>query len=171
MSTPNCWSLARNSTDWSARGVSAAASTAGSTASTTGATTTALTVSGYVPESRQVIAGSGLTGGGPLNADVTLSSDFSSTAPLSVNASGSAGSATTVSRSDHQHPAVNISSSSQVTGTLGLANGGTNASLTPAAGGIVYSGSSALAVGSVGTNNYHHHTRNDDVIEDRYYKL
>ena len=120
----------------------------------TGATTTALTVSGYVPESRQVIAGSGLTGGGPLNADVTLSSDFSSTAPLSVNASGSAGSATTISRSDHQHPAVNVSSSSQVTGTLGLANGGTNASLSASNGGLVWSGSSALAIGPTGTSGY-----------------
>ena len=37
----------------------------------TAATTIAATVSGYVPVTRQVIAGSGLTGGGPLNANVT----------------------------------------------------------------------------------------------------
>ena len=120
----------------------------------TGATTTSITVSGYVPVSRQVIAGSGLTGGGPLNANVTLSADFSSTTPLSVNASGSAGSATTISRSDHQHPAINLSSTSQATGTLGLGNGGTNASLVASNGGLVWSGSSALAIGPTGTSGY-----------------
>jgi hypothetical protein len=120
----------------------------------TGATTTSITVSGYVPVSRQVIAGSGLTGGGPLNADVTLNANFSSTTPLSVNASGSAGSATTISRSDHQHPAINLSSASQATGTLGLGNGGTNASLVASNGGLVWSGSSALAIGPTGTSGY-----------------
>ena len=37
-------------------------------------------------------------------------------------------------------------------GTLGLGNGGTNANLTATAGGIVYSGASALAISSVGSS-------------------
>ena len=118
----------------------------------TGATTTSITVSGYVPVSRQVIAGSGLTGGGPLNANVTLSADFSSTAPLSVNASGSAGSATTISRSDHQHPAVDLSNNDQIQNILGLQHGGTAKSIVPSNGGIIWSGADGLYVGPVGTN-------------------
>ena len=44
----------------------------------TSATTTPVTISGYVPDTRSVLAGAGLTGGGPLSSDVTLSVSFSS---------------------------------------------------------------------------------------------
>jgi hypothetical protein len=64
------------------------------TLATTGAITEAGTslVSKYAAIGRQVIAGSGLTGGGTLAADRTLTVNFAGT-----------GVATTVSRSDHNH--------------------------------------------------------------------
>ena len=40
----------------------------------------------------------------------------------------------------------------QIVGQVALINGGTNASLTAAAGGVVYSGASALAISAVGTS-------------------
>ena len=40
----------------------------------------------------------------------------------------------------------------QIVGQVALTNGGTNASLTAAAGGVVYSGASALAINAVGTS-------------------
>ena len=46
------------------------------------ATTIPATITGYVPDTRQVIAGTGLTGGGPLNADVTLAAALSDLLPL-----------------------------------------------------------------------------------------
>ncbi|MDE2589959.1 MAG: hypothetical protein KGL95_09890, partial [Patescibacteria group bacterium] len=49
--------------------------------------------------------------------------------------------------------AVNLANS-DVTGVLPLANGGTNANLTAVSGGIVYSGNSALAISTVGSNGY-----------------
>lgn len=52
----------------------------------------------------QVIAGNGLTGGGTLAADRTLTVATTATVPLNSAAGGSAGSAITFSRSDHQHP-------------------------------------------------------------------
>lgn len=118
----------------------------------TAATTTALTVSGYVPESRQVIAGTGLSGGGALNANVTISANLSDSTPLALNDSGTSGVSTSISRSDHKHPAVTLSSASQVSGILGLSNGGTAKSLTPVAGGILWSGADGLYIGPAGTS-------------------
>lgn len=116
------------------------------------ATSAAVEISGYVPESRQVIAGTGLTGGGALNTNVTLDVNFSDSTPTSLSDSGTSGSATTVSRSDHQHPAIDLSSPTQKTGVLGLANGGTAKSITPVDGGIVWSGADGLYVGPAGTS-------------------
>lgn len=107
-------------------------------------------VSGYVPTTRQVVAGDGLTGGGALNADVTLSADFSAATPSAGNGAGSAGIANTVSRGDHAHPAVNLASATQATGILPLANGGTGKDITPSAGAIVWCGADGLYVGPVG---------------------
>jgi hypothetical protein len=50
----------------------------------TSATETALVISGYVPDTRQIIAGNGLTGGGNLQANRTLSVDFTTNAPLAL---------------------------------------------------------------------------------------
>lgn len=116
----------------------------------TAATSVPVSVSGFVPTSRQVIAGAGLTGGGPLNADVTLVTDFSNSAPLVLDNAGSAGVATTVSRSDHQHPAVDLSDQAQINGILPMDQGGTARSLVPSAGAIVWSGADGLYIGPAG---------------------
>ena len=117
----------------------------------TAATTIAATVSGYVPTTRQVIAGSGLTGGGPLNANVTLTADLSDSTPLAGLTTGSAGVATSMSRSDHKHPQVDLSSANEVENILGLSHGGTARSIVPMAGAVVWSGADGLYVSAAGT--------------------
>jgi hypothetical protein len=114
------------------------------------ATSAAVTVSGYVPESRQVIAGPGLTGGGALNTNVTLGADFSSATPLALSGTGSAGVAITLSRADHRHPAVDLADQTQVDGILPLDQGGTARSLVPNAGAVVWSGGDGLYIGPAG---------------------
>jgi hypothetical protein len=116
----------------------------------TAISTASIAVSGYVPTSRQIIAGNGLTGGGALSSNVTVSVDFAATTPESVNTTGSAGVATTVSRSDHKHPAIDLADDDQVDGLLGLGNGGTARSLVANAGAIVWSGADGLYIGSAG---------------------
>ena len=74
----------------------------------TSLSTTPVVVSGYVPTSRQVIAGTGLSGGGNLTADRTLSVNFSSASPQSLG-SASAGTGVNASRDDHVHPAPYLS--------------------------------------------------------------
>lgn len=90
----------------------------------TSVTETALVISGYVPDTRQIIAGSGLTGGGNLQANRTLAVDFSATAPAALG-SASAGSAANSSRGDHVHPALNFANLTEYTGLLPLTRGGT----------------------------------------------
>jgi hypothetical protein len=124
--------------------------TVDSTGRVTAATTIPATISGYVPTSTQVIAGNGLTGGGLLSSNVTLSASYSASAPESGFQTGSAGVANTLARSDHKHPAVDLSADDQVDNILGLGNGGTARSLVPAAGAIVWSGADGLYIGPVG---------------------
>lgn len=107
-------------------------------------------VSGYVPETRQVVAGAGLTGGGPLNANVTLAANLSTATPLVTDNAGAVGTSTAVARADHQHPAVDLSDQRQINGVLPLDQGGTSRSLVPAAGAVVWCGADGLYVGSVG---------------------
>jgi hypothetical protein len=116
----------------------------------TAATTVPATISGYVPTTTQVIAGNGLTGGGALNGNVTLAASYSASAPEFGFQSGSAGAANTLARSDHKHPAVDLSNDDQVDNLLGLGNGGTAKSLVAAAGAIVWSGADGLYIGPVG---------------------
>lgn len=116
----------------------------------TAATTVPATISGYVPTSTQVIAGNGLTGGGALSGNVTLSASYSASAPESGFQTGSAGVANTVARSDHKHPAVDLSADDEVDNILGLGNGGTARSLVPEAGAIVWSGADGLYIGPSG---------------------
>ena len=118
----------------------------------TAATTIPVTVSGYVPNSRQVIAGQGLNGGGALNNNVTLNANLSNSTPLAGNQTGAAGSSTDLSRADHTHPAVNLSVDNEVDGILGLSNGGTAKSLVADAGAIIWSGADGLYVGPVGVS-------------------
>jgi hypothetical protein len=125
--------------------------TVDSTGRVTAASTIAATISGYVPTTRQVIAGTGLTGGGPLNANVTLAADLSDSLPLAGLTTGSAGVATSISRSDHKHPQVDLSSANEVENILGLSHGGTAKSIVPMAGAVVWSGADGLYVSPAGT--------------------
>ena len=118
----------------------------------TAATTIPVTVSGYVPNSRQVIAGEGLNGGGTLNNNVTLNANLSDSTPLAGNQTGAAGSSTDLSRADHTHPAVDLADDNEVDGILGLSNGGTAKSLVADAGAIIWSGADGLYVGPVGVS-------------------
>jgi hypothetical protein len=117
----------------------------------TSITTSPIVISGYVPVTRQVIAGVGLTGGGALSGNVTLSADLSASTPLAVDTTGSAGVSNEMSRSDHTHPAIDLADDDQVDGLLGLDNGGTGRSLVANAGAIVYSGADGLYVGTAGS--------------------
>ena len=113
----------------------------------TGAT---LTISGYVPDSRQVVAGTGLVGGGNLSADRTLAIDYSSTIPSALGAAA-AGTANTPARADHVHPALDLADGTETTGILPLGRGGTGANLSPVAGAVVYSTGSQFALSTVGS--------------------
>ena len=125
--------------------------TVDATGRVTAAASVPVTVSGYVPDTRQVIAGNGLLGGGALNTNVTLSVSYGSAAPLPANgSSGSAGTALTLSRSDHRHPAVDLADQAQVDGILPLDQGGTARSLVPNPGGLVWSGADGLYIGPAG---------------------
>jgi hypothetical protein len=124
--------------------------TVDSTGRVTAATTIPAAISGYVPTSTQVIAGNGLTGGGLLSSNVTLAASYSASAPQAGFQTGSAGAANTLARSDHQHPAVDLSADDQVDNILGLGNGGTARSLVAAAGAVVWSGADGLYIGPVG---------------------
>ena len=118
----------------------------------TAVTTTPLSVSGFVPTSRTVTAGTGLLGGGALNNDITLSVNLSNSAPLALGPV-SAGSSTQPARGDHVHPPINLSNTNQTEGTLDITRGGTGADLTqPNAGGIIYSNGNQLAVTSTGSS-------------------
>jgi len=114
------------------------------------ATTVPATISGYVPDSRQVNTGAGLSGGGALTSNLTITANLSSATPLAGFQAGSAGVSTDISRADHKHPAVNLGVDDEVDGILGLGNGGTARSIVAAAGAIIWSGADGLYVGPVG---------------------
>jgi hypothetical protein len=103
----------------------------------TSMSTTALVISGYVPDTRQVIAGTGLTGGGNLQADRTFNVDFSNAAPQPLG-SATSGVAATSSRSDHVHPAVDLADATEVTGLLPLTNGGTGQQILNLTSGTIW---------------------------------
>ena len=106
---------------------------------------------GFVPTSRQVIAGSGLTGGGALSTNVTLSANLSNATPEPVGTEGP-GTSSSISRSDHVHPAIDLADTTQTVNELDITRGGTGTALTaPPNGGIVYSDGTALQVSTVGT--------------------
>lgn len=108
-------------------------------------------VSGYVPVTRQVIAGTGMTGGGALNANVTVNANLSNSTPLPTNGLGAPGVSTAIARIDHQHPSINLQNADEVDGLLPLNRGGTARSLVPNAGAIIWCGADGLYVGPVGT--------------------
>lgn len=100
-------------------------------------TTTAISILGFVPDTRQVIAGTGLSGGGNLQADRTFNVNFSAAVPQALGVA-SAGTAVEASRGDHVHPAVNLASATQVSGILPLTNGGTGQQVLNLTGGSVW---------------------------------
>ena len=114
------------------------------------ATTVPATFTGYVPDSRQVNTGAGLSGGGALTSNLTITANLSSATPLAGSQAGSAGVSTDISRADHKHPAVNLGVDDEVDGILGLGNGGTARSIVADAGAIIWSGADGLYVGPVG---------------------
>lgn len=92
---------------------------------------------GYVPDTRQIIAGTGLSGGGALTANRTLSIDFSNATPLSLG-SATAGTGTKAAREDHVHPAVDLADAAEATGILPLTNGGTGMQVNNLVAGAVW---------------------------------
>ena len=103
----------------------------------TSVSTTALVISGYVPDTRQIIAGSGLTGGGNLQADRTLAVNFSTAAPAALGIA-SEGSAAASSRGDHVHPALNFANLTEYTGLLPLTRGGTGMQVNSLTAGAIW---------------------------------
>ena len=103
----------------------------------TSVSTQALVISGYVPDTRQVIAGTGLTGGGNLQADRTISMVFSSTTPNALG-TASAGSEDNAARGDHTHPALNFANLTEYTGLLPLTRGGTGMQVNSLTAGAVW---------------------------------
>ena len=116
------------------------------------ATTIPATISGYVPDTRQVIAGTGLTGGGALSSNVTLAADLSNATPLVGDNTGSAGVSSEIARADHVHPAVDLSDQAQINGILPMDQGGTARSLVPNAGAVVWSGADGLYISAAGAS-------------------
>ena len=115
----------------------------------TGVSTTPVVVSGYVSDTIQVVAGTGLAGGGTLTQNRTLSIDYAATTPSSLG-TASAGSAATPARIDHVHPALNLSNSTQTSGVLPMGRGGTGANLSPVAGAVVLTNGSNFELSNVG---------------------
>ena len=115
------------------------------------ATSVPISISGYVPTTRQVIAGDGLTGGGALSSNVTLAANYGASAPLTGTGTGSVGTALTLSRSDHRHPAVDLADQTQIDGILPIDQGGTSRSLVMQPGAVIWSGADGLYVGTAGT--------------------
>lgn len=99
--------------------------------------TAAISLSGFVPDTRQIIAGNGLTGGGNLQANRTLAVDFGVSNPQALG-SATPGVANTVSRSDHVHPAVDLADATETTGLLPLTRGGTGQQVLSLTSGAVW---------------------------------
>ena len=116
----------------------------------TTATTVGINLSGYVPTSRSIIAGDGLSGGGTLAADRTISLALTAAEPLPLG-NPTAGASTIAARDDHVHPAVDLSDTTETSGVLPMSRGGTGSSLSPAAGAILYSTGSQTALSGAGS--------------------
>jgi hypothetical protein len=125
--------------------------TVDATGRVTAATTSPFSITGFVPTTRQVIAGVGLNGGGQLTGNVTLNANLSNATPESVDTTGSSGVSNDISRADHKHPAIDLADDDQVDGLLGLSSGGTARSIVPDEGAVVWSGADGLYLTGVGT--------------------
>ncbi len=109
----------------------------------TAATNTPIVLSNYVPTSRTITAGDGLTGGGDLSANRSFAVNFSSTTPEPLGP-GTPGVSTVAAREDHVHPAVDLSDTTETQGVLPLSRGGTGNSLSPVVGAVAYSSNDRL---------------------------
>jgi hypothetical protein len=109
----------------------------------TAATSTPIVLANYVPTSRTITAGTGLSGGGDLSANRSFAVLFSSTTPEPLGP-GNPGVSTVAARGDHVHPAVDLSDTTETQGVLPLSRGGTGNSLSPVVGAVLYSSSSQL---------------------------
>ncbi len=104
---------------------------------------TPVVLTNYVPTSRTVTAGSGLTGGGQLNSDITLALDPSNATPQPLGAA-SAGIGLLAAREDHVHPAVDLTDTTETQGVLPLGRGGTGDALSPVVGAVIYADNDSL---------------------------
>lgn len=109
----------------------------------TAATNTPIVLANYVPTSRTVTAGAGLTGGGNLSANIAFAVQFSTTTPEPLGP-GTPGVSTAAAREDHVHPAVSLNDTTETQGVLPLSRGGTGNSLSPVVGAVLYSSNDAL---------------------------
>ena len=100
-------------------------------------------LSNYVPSSRTVTAGAGLTGGGQLNNNITIALNPSNATPQSLGVA-SAGTGTQAARDDHVHPAVDLTDTSETQGVLPLGRGGTGVALSPVVGAVIYADNDSL---------------------------
>ena len=116
----------------------------------TSVSTAGISISGYVTDTTQVVAGTGLSGGGTLNQNRTLSIAYSSTIPSSLG-SATVGTVENPARADHVHPALNLSDSSQTSGVLPMGRGGTGSALAPVAGAVVVSNGTNISLTSAGS--------------------
>lgn len=122
---------------------SVATVTVDATGRVTSASSTPIVLSNYVPSSRTVTAGAGLTGGGQLNGNITISLNPSNATPQSLGVA-SAGTGTQAARDDHVHPAVNLTNTSETQGVLPLGRGGTGVNLSPVLGAVIYADNDSL---------------------------
>ena len=109
----------------------------------TAATSAPIVLANYVPTSRTITAGTGLSGGGDLSTNRSFAVLFSSTTPEPLGP-GNPGVSTVAARGDHVHPAVDLSDTTETQGVLPLSRGGTGNSLSPVVGAIAYSSNDAL---------------------------
>ena len=109
----------------------------------TAAVNTPVVLSNYVPSSRTVTAGAGLTGGGQLNSNITIALNPSNATPQSLGAAF-AGTGTQAARDDHVHPAVDLTDTSETQGVLPLGRGGTGVALSPVVGAVIYADNDSL---------------------------
>jgi hypothetical protein len=116
----------------------------------TAATLAPIVLSNYVPISRTITAGTGLSGGGDLSANRSFAVNFSSTTPEPLGP-GTPGVSTVAAREDHVHPAVNLSDTTETQGVLPLSRGGTGNSLSPVAGALAYSSNDKLYLTTAGS--------------------
>lgn len=115
----------------------------------TSVTTNPVVATGFVPETRTITAGAGLTGGGSLANNITLAVNLASVNPQALG-TATAGVSTAAAREDHVHPAVDLSDMNETQGALPLGRGGTGDALSPVAGAVVYSTGTKFALTSTG---------------------